>query len=136
MDRREHTAAAVSQDSSRLYVASIISPSERGAAVVQSKGKIAVNRLSAPSWDGLGDLWVADRDPGDPALLRIEGGAGPPQKVKIVPGLDGARIEALRVSADGVRIALLLKKDGRTTLKIGRVEHHGPGRARSCPSRI
>ena len=30
------------------------------------------------------------------------------------------------MSADGVRIALLLTKDGRTTLKIGRVERQGP----------
>jgi hypothetical protein len=92
---------------------------------VESQGKTAVNRLSAPSWDGRGDLWVADRDPESPALLRLAGGSGEPQKVKIVPGLDGARIEALRVSADGVRIALLLTKDGKTTLRIGRVERQG-----------
>ena len=29
------------------------------------------------------------------------------------------------MSADGVRVALLLAKDGRTTLQIGRVERHG-----------
>lgn len=32
----------------------------------------------------------------------------------------------MRLSADGVRIALLLTKDGHTTLKIGRIERHGP----------
>ncbi|GFM97484.1 hypothetical protein Sfulv_22950 [Streptomyces fulvorobeus] len=42
-----------------------------------------------------------------------------------MPSLDGGRIEALRMSADGVRIALLVSKDGRTTLKIGRVERQG-----------
>jgi hypothetical protein len=124
--RDEHTAAAVSADSSRLYVASIISDSQLGNVVVQSKGKTTGNRLSAPSWDGRGDLWVADRDPKNPALKRIPGGSGAPQSVEIVPGLDGARIEALRVSADGVRIALLLKKGDRTTLSIGRVEREGP----------
>jgi hypothetical protein len=70
-------------------------------------------------------LWVADRDPKNPALLRLAGGSGAPKNVRIVPGLEGARIEALRVSADGVRIALLLTKDGTTTLKIGRVERQG-----------
>lgn len=123
--RDESTAAAVSADSSRLYVASVISDSQLGDAVVRSKGKTAVNRLSAPSWDGRGDLWVADRDLKNPALLRLPGGSGTPQPVE-VPGLDGARIEALRVSADGVRIALLLTKGGKTTLSIGRVEREGP----------
>ncbi|MEU4498837.1 LpqB family beta-propeller domain-containing protein [Streptomyces sp. NPDC023998] len=124
--RDERTAAAVSKDYSHLYVSSIIADGELGGAVVQSRGNIPANRLSAPSWDGRGDLWVADRDPDHPALLRLVGGAGRPQIVKIVPGLDGERIEALKVSADGVRIALLLTKDGKTTLKIGRVERQGP----------
>jgi hypothetical protein len=123
--RDERTAAAVSKDSSRLFVASIVSDGELGDAVVQSRGKDRANRLSAPSWDGQGDLWVADRDPAHPALLLLEDGVGTPQDVKIIPGLDGARIEALKVSADGVRIALLLTKDGKTTLKIGRVERQG-----------
>jgi hypothetical protein len=100
--------------------------SELGQPLVRSYGDSPANRLSAPSWDGRNDLWVADRDPRHPALLRLARGAGIPQNVKIIPGLDGARIEAVRVSADGVRIALLLTKDGRTTLKIGRVERHGP----------
>ncbi|MFI1397882.1 LpqB family beta-propeller domain-containing protein [Streptomyces sp. NPDC020681] len=123
--RNERTAAAVSKDHSRLYVSSITTVSEPGAAVVTSRGTTQSNRLSAPSWDGRGDLWIADRDPAHPALLRLAAGAGAPQRVS-VPGLDGARIESLRVSADGVRIALLLAKDGKTTLKIGRVERQGP----------
>ncbi|MFC4609339.1 LpqB family beta-propeller domain-containing protein [Streptomyces maoxianensis] len=124
--RDERTAAAVSKDNSRLYVSFITGPSKLGDAVVKSTGKSTGNRLSAPSWDGRGDLWVADRDPERPALWRLEDGAGKPQKVEIIPGLDGARIEALKVSADGVRIALLLTKDRKTTLKIGRVQRPGP----------
>ncbi|WP_416370588.1 LpqB family beta-propeller domain-containing protein [Streptomyces sp. PR69] len=124
--RDEHTAAAVSKDSSRLFVSSIVSDGELGEPVVESHGRNEHDRLSAPSWDGRGDLWVADRNPAGPALLRLQGGAGEPQKVKIVPGLDGGRIEALKVSADGVRIALLLKKGDTTTLSIGRVERSGP----------
>ncbi|MFF3321966.1 LpqB family beta-propeller domain-containing protein [Streptomyces sp. NPDC002889] len=123
--RDEHTAAAVLKDNSKLFTASIASNSELGTPLVTSKGTTPDNRLSAPSWDGRGDLWVADRNPADPALLRLAGGEGKPQEVKIVPDLEGARIEALKVSADGVRVALLLTKDGRTTLKIGRVERHG-----------
>ncbi len=122
--RDEQRAAAVSSHGQHLYVSSLETESELDDPLVSSKAKKAADRLSSPSWDGRGDLWVADRDPAGPRLLRLTGGTGEPQEVR-VPGLDGARIEELRMSADGVRIALLLTKDGRTTLNIGRVERRG-----------
>jgi hypothetical protein len=122
--RDEQLAAAVSQNSASLYVASIASAGELPAPAVTSRAKKPEDRLSAPSWDGRGDLWVADRNPDDPRLLRLAGGTGQPSNVT-VPDLGGARIEALRLSADGVRIALLLTEDGHTTLKIGRIERQG-----------
>lgn len=124
--RDERHAAGVSEDAKSLYVASILSDGELGDALVKSDGARPQDRLSAPSWDGHGDLWIADRDPRKPRLLRFADGTGAEQEVT-VDGLDGARIDALKVSADGVRIALLLVKDGRTTLQIGRVERHGSG---------
>ncbi|MEV1043897.1 LpqB family beta-propeller domain-containing protein [Streptomyces sp. NPDC049916] len=122
--RDERRAAAVSADGQNLYVSSLESAEELAAPLVTSTAKEAADRLSPPSWDGHGDLWVADRNPAGSRLLRLTGGAGEPREVR-VPGLDGSRIEALRMSADGVRIALLLSKDGHTTLKIGRVERRG-----------
>ncbi|MET9484709.1 LpqB family beta-propeller domain-containing protein [Streptomyces sp. NPDC006638] len=124
--RDERRAAAVTNGSKSLYVAPVMAAGELGQPLVTSQGVGAKDRLSAPSWDGHGDLWVADRDPAKPRLLRLADGAGTPREVT-VDGLGGARVEALRVSADGVRIALLLSKDGRTTLQIGRVERHGSG---------
>jgi hypothetical protein len=121
--RDEKRAAGVTEDGGALYVSSIRSAGELGEPLVASSGKKPADRLSAPSWDGYGDLWVADRDLGNPRLLRFADGAGKPESVT-VNGLDGERIEALRVSADGVRIALLLNTDGRTSLQIGRVERH------------
>ncbi|MER6104269.1 LpqB family beta-propeller domain-containing protein [Streptomyces sp. NPDC001832] len=123
--RDEQSAAAVSRDKASLYVASLFSDGELPAAAVTSKAQNPNDRLSAPSWDGRGDLWVADRDPGNPRLLRLTGGTGKPQEVS-VPSLDGGRIEALRMSADGVRIALLVNQDGHNTLQIGRIERRGP----------
>ncbi|MEU3188932.1 LpqB family beta-propeller domain-containing protein [Streptomyces sp. NPDC006923] len=123
--RDEKHAAGVTDDARALYVSSILSDSELGDELVSSHGARAEDRLSAPSWDGRGDLWVADRDPAKPRLLWFEEGAGTPREV-LVEGLGSARIEALRVSADGVRIALLLTEKGRTSLQIGRVERHGP----------
>lgn len=126
--RDEQQAAAVSADQQDLYVSSLVADSEPAEPVVSSRAKKAEDRLSAPSWDGRGDLWVADRDPAGPRLLRLTDGEGAPQEVE-VPGLDGGRIEALRMSADGVRIALRVFKDGHTTLQIGRVERTGSGEA-------
>ncbi|MER6701823.1 LpqB family beta-propeller domain-containing protein [Streptomyces fimicarius] len=122
--RDEKRAAAVSANGQNLYVSSLEADGELAEPLVTSAAKKAADRLSPPSWDGRGDLWVADRDPAGSRLLRLAGGAGDPQEVR-VPGLDGARIEELRMSADGVRIALLLTKDGHTTLNIGRVERRG-----------
>ncbi|MFF9686066.1 LpqB family beta-propeller domain-containing protein [Streptomyces sp. NPDC014623] len=124
--RDEQQAAAVSANQQHLYVSSLVEESEPAAPVVTSRAKRPADRLSVPSWDGTGDLWVADRDPSDPRLLRLVDGAGEPQEVT-VSGLDGGRIEALRLSSDGVRIALRVSKDGHTTLHIGRVERHGSG---------
>lgn len=126
--RDEERAAAVSADGQNLYVSSLKTAGELADPLVASTAKKAADRLSPPSWDGRGDLWVADRDPAGPRLLRSAGGVDEPQEVR-VPSLDGGRIEELRMSADGVRIALLLSKDGRTTLKIGRVERSGSSAA-------
>lgn len=122
--RDEQRAAGVSANGQNLYVASMDVPGELAPPVVTSAGKKAADRLSSPSWDGRGDLWVADRDKARPRLLRLVKGEGEPEEVR-VPGLDGGRIEELRLSADGVRIALLVTEDGHTTLKIGRVERRG-----------
>ncbi|MFI6899042.1 LpqB family beta-propeller domain-containing protein [Streptomyces sp. NPDC050256] len=123
--RDEQSAAALSQNKGALYVASIATGGELRPPVVTSKGKNAAERLTAPSWDSRGDLWVADRDPDNPRLLRLADGAGKAEEVT-VPILDGSRITALRLSSDGVRIALLLTLGDRTTLQIGRIERQGP----------
>lgn len=126
VSRDEKRAAGVDHDAKSLYVASIQSTGEPGDPLVKSEGARPTDRLSAPSWDGQGDLWIADRDPAKPRLLRFQDGGGPAQQVT-VDGLGGARIKAVRASADGVRVALLLDVKGRTSLQIGRVERHRAG---------
>jgi len=91
--------------------------------VLTSQGKTADDRLTAPSWDVQGDLWVADRDPKNPRLLLLQNGAGQPIAVDTL-GLDG-RIESVRVAADGVRIALIVEKNGQRSLEIGRIQRSG-----------
>ncbi|MCM2575756.1 LpqB family beta-propeller domain-containing protein [Streptomyces meridianus] len=121
VDRSERMAAGVSADGRSLYVAQMKKGADRGPVRLQSAAQSADHGLTAPSWDGNGDLWVADRDPARPRLLRLPGGTGKPQEVD-VPSLGDAEIRSLRVASDGLRIALLVLRDGRQSLELGRVE--------------
>ncbi|MFI6442406.1 LpqB family beta-propeller domain-containing protein [Streptomyces sp. NPDC050759] len=123
VSRDEHTAAGVGIDGKALYVGSLVSGGSLGEPVVVSNGKTAGDRLTTPSWDTEGDLWVADQNPADPRLLLFKEGAGKPLEVA-TPGLDG-RIKDLRVAADGVRIALVVEKGGKQSLFVGRIEREG-----------
>ena len=122
--RRDETyAAGVKTDGSALYVTGLTADAALGEAVLKSSAH-GRNGLSAPSWDGYNDLWVADRNPANPRLLMLQDGAGTPAEVS-VPDLKGGRIESLRVAADGVRIAMLVTEGSSTTLRLGRVERGG-----------
>ncbi|MEV8477711.1 LpqB family beta-propeller domain-containing protein [Streptomyces sp. NPDC051173] len=122
--RDEKRAAGVTANGQSLYVAGLESGAALGDPRLTVRGSGAKAGLTSPSWDGLGDLWVADQDPDRPRLLRLPGGTGAPEEVQ-VPRLDGGRITGLRVAADGVRVALLVTKGDRTSLELGRVERHG-----------
>ncbi|MGW8364550.1 LpqB family beta-propeller domain-containing protein [Streptomyces wedmorensis] len=127
VDRGETRAAGVGSSGRELFVSSITTEQETPAAILRSKAAKPEDRLSAPSWDGRGDLWVADRDPAAPHLWMVPDGTGEPVEVR-TPWLDDdARIESLRVSADGVRIALVVTRGDRTTLQIGRVQRQTAG---------
>ncbi|KFF96200.1 lipoprotein LpqB [Streptomyces scabiei] len=120
VSRGEDRAAGVSADGSDLYVTPLTAGGTLGDPVLHSNGATAKDRLTTPSWDGRGDLWVADRDPKNPRLLVLADGMGEPLEVR-TPNLDG-RIEAVRVAADGVRVALILESKGKRALNIGRIE--------------
>ncbi|MFJ8312407.1 MULTISPECIES: LpqB family beta-propeller domain-containing protein [unclassified Streptomyces] len=127
VSRDEKRAAGVSADGKSLFVAPLAAGAELVRTPVTSDDRDAKSGgLSAPSWDGRGDLWVADRNPARPRLLRLAQGTGEPETVDVA-GLNGARIEQVRMSADGVRVALLVFEGGRKTLRIGRVERTGDG---------
>lgn len=121
--RDGQVAAGVRSDGRDLVVDSVVDGGSFGKAVVTSDVK---DGLSAPSWDGFGDLWVADRDPGASRLLVLRGGTGTPIQVPM-PDLDG-RVLSLRVASDGVRIALVVEQDGVKRLEIGRIVRSGTSR--------
>ncbi|ALO08794.1 Lipoprotein [Streptomyces venezuelae] len=127
VDRGETRAAGVGSSGRDLFVSSITTEQDPQPAVLTSKAARPADRLSAPSWDGRGDLWVADRNPAAARLWMVPDGSGDPVEVRTPWLTEGTRVEALRVSADGVRIALLVKQGERTTLQIGRVERQQTG---------
>ncbi|MFI6349606.1 LpqB family beta-propeller domain-containing protein [Streptomyces sp. NPDC050560] len=122
----ENRAAGISPDKRSLFVTDLTSSASLGTAVVTSHAKKEDDRLTAPSWDGRGGLWVADRDPEDPRLLLLGQGRQTPIAVA-TPGLDPSTIQAVRASADGARIALLIDRDGKKELRIGRVDQTSGG---------
>lgn len=124
VSRDERLAAGVTEDGRTLYVTELRSGAERGGARLHLRGGGAGGGLSAPSWDGLGGLWVADRSPQRPRLLRLREGEEKADEVRL-PELRGGVIRSLRMSADGTRIAMLIKRGGHTTLQLGRVERAG-----------
>lgn len=127
VSRDEHTAAGVGLDGRSLYVGSLVSGGSLGEPLLRSQGHTEQDRLTTPSWDAHDGLWVADRDPDHPRLLLFEEGKGDPLEVR-TPHLDG-RIQAVRVAADGARIALVVDKGGKKTLLIGLIEREGkPGK--------
>ncbi|MGV9757863.1 LpqB family beta-propeller domain-containing protein [Streptomyces tricolor] len=123
VSRDEHTAAGVGDEGRSLYVTSLASGGALGEPQVTSTGPTPEDRLTTPSWDARGDLWVADRDPNRPRLFVLDQGVGKPEQVA-VPDLPG-RIEDARVAADGTRIALVVAKDGKQSLFIGRIQRDG-----------
>nr|WP_237720317.1 LpqB family beta-propeller domain-containing protein [Streptomyces xiaopingdaonensis] len=127
VNRPEGEAAAVTRGRRALYVASI---EDGGGAlrepVVSSEAKTESDRLTAPSWDGLGDLWVADQDPEQPRLMRVRGGREDPEEVPVADLGKDERIEAVKIASDGVRIALQVRDAaGDRSLRLGRVERGG-----------
>ncbi|MEV4338530.1 LpqB family beta-propeller domain-containing protein [Streptomyces sp. NPDC049590] len=121
VSRDEHTAAGVTDEGRSLYVTSLASGGSFGQPLVTSDGTGPGERLTTPSWDAHGDLWVADRDHRRPALYVVEQGEKEAVRVA-VPGLPGQITDA-RVAADGARIALVVAKDGKQSLLIGRIQH-------------
>ncbi|MFD7263311.1 LpqB family beta-propeller domain-containing protein [Streptomyces sp. NPDC059874] len=118
----ERHAAVVSEDGHGLYVVAMAGIGGMPEQPVHTSKGARLGTLTAPSWDAAGDLWVADQDPQHPGLWRVPGGTGAAEKVEVA-GLDGRKITSLKVSADGVRIALRLEQaPGRTTLWVGRIE--------------
>lgn len=121
--RDEQMAAGVKTDGRRLVVGSLSDGESLETSALTSSAQDPKNGLSAPSWDGFNDLWIADRNPAISRLYVLRDGTGAPNQVD-VPELDG-RVESLRVASDGVRIVLVVDEQGVKTLQLGRIKRGG-----------
>ncbi|SHK89215.1 LpqB family beta-propeller domain-containing protein [Actinacidiphila paucisporea] len=121
--RRDGEMAAGVRSDGHLVVGSFTDGDSFRASQLTSSAQNPKNGLSAPSWDGFDDLWVADRSPAISRLYVLPGGTGAPALVD-VPGLEG-RVESLRVASDGVRIVLVVDEGGNKTLQLGLIQRGG-----------
>ncbi|WUH93271.1 LpqB family beta-propeller domain-containing protein [Streptomyces sp. NBC_00433] len=121
--RRDGGMAAGVKADGHLVVGSFAEGDSLRTSELTSSAQSPKNGLSAPSWDGLNDLWVADRSPAVSRLYVLPDGTGAPVPVE-VPDLDG-RVESLRVASDGVRIVLVEDEGGVKTLQLGLIQRGG-----------
>ncbi|MFB7764038.1 MULTISPECIES: LpqB family beta-propeller domain-containing protein [Streptomyces] len=130
VSRSEDRAAGITEDGRSLLVTEMWGIDPTPEPLTLSASADPETGLSRPSWDGLGDLWVADRDPAGPRLLRLSGGVGSPQEVPVEGLPAGQHIASVRVASDGVRVAMLLAgDDGSATLWMGRIHRAAAGEA-------
>ncbi|MFJ2867413.1 LpqB family beta-propeller domain-containing protein [Kitasatospora sp. NPDC087314] len=127
VNRDGSRAAAISGDGHQLYSVPLAdSPVTTPDPVVTSPVKTADKEdgLASPSWDGRGDLWVVDRNPQGPRVVMVRGNRAYPVAVE---GLEGQTVQALRISSDGTRVALVVKTAGAPgrSLLFGLVVHGG-----------
>ncbi|MFI9361808.1 LpqB family beta-propeller domain-containing protein [Kitasatospora sp. NPDC053057] len=125
-------AAALSDDGHQLYSVPLAAGTvAMPEPVLSSPVKGAKDDgLASPTWDGRGDLWVVDRDPQAPRVVMVRGGRTYTVPVSDLRGQPVQGVQAVKVSSDGARIALVVKSPGVTgsSLMFGLVEHDGtPG---------
>ncbi len=122
-------AAAISGDGHQLFTLPFL---ESQAAMPQPvlttpsrPGSKGDDGLISPTWDGRGDLYVVDRDPVGPKVMLVRDKQAVPVPVD---DLGVRSVQGIKVSSDGVRVALLLKegKDSKDQrLWLGVVVHGG-----------
>lgn len=117
--------AVLSHDRNQLYVSTLTASVAPGAVALASAGPRA-HALSTPSWDALGTLWVADRNPADPAVYALVDGV--PVRVPVDP-LHGGTVTDVKVATDGARIALIVAKGGSSSVQVGRIQRSGSTKA-------
>lgn len=120
--------AAVSADGTEGWVAEAV-PKARARVVVKGRDR----DLAAPSWDRTGLVWFVDRGARHPLRVFAAGDPGGGRRerihrrsIRVPPGLAGADVRALRVSRDGVRVAIVVSAGGTERLLLAAVVRDAP----------
>ncbi|WP_147409116.1 LpqB family beta-propeller domain-containing protein [Kitasatospora xanthocidica] len=131
VSRTGSQAAAISEDGHQVWSVPLSdSAVAMGEPVLTSpaKGGDKEDGFASPTWDGRGDLWVVDRNKQAPRVVMVRGA-----KSYTVPveGLTGQTVQALKISSDGVRVAVVARTPGSAvrSLWFGLVVHDGTPQA-------
>jgi hypothetical protein len=101
--------ALLSRDGTTLYVG------EEGQTT-PLRSAVRAGRLSRPSWDRAGGVWVADVATG--RVLTVDGEAA---REVSMPDLAGAQLRGIRLARDGVRVVVLTRRGNRDEVLVGSV---------------
>lgn len=82
-------------------------------------------RFTAPSWSRDGTLWVVESKADESWLWLRQRGKAPVRAAHW--GLGGREVLAFRVARDGVRVAVIVRMEGRAQVQIGRIAHDQDG---------
>ncbi|MFJ6622115.1 LpqB family beta-propeller domain-containing protein [Kitasatospora sp. NPDC091335] len=131
VSRGANQAAAISEDGHQVYSVPLADNAvAMGEPVLSSpaKGGDKEDGFDSPSWDGRGDLWVVDHNKQAPRVVMVRGAK--PYTVS-VEGLTGQTVQALKISSDGLRVALVVRTQGSAirSLMFGLVVHGGTPQA-------
>jgi hypothetical protein len=120
------TLAALDPDRRRLIVAGMTSGAKADVVLTGT-------RLTAPSWDRQGDLFVVNTAGPTANAWMVPAGTTQPRRVTIdASGLPhGSTITTLRVSRDGTRVALVVSSKGIGQAYLGLLHRSGDGVALS-----
>lgn len=88
-------------------------------------GLMVTGSLTAPAWDpaGAGAVWTVDSAPGQaPKIWRVPLRGRP---IAVSTPLGKAEVRVLRLSRDGVRVAVIVLRGGTPTVEVGVVIRRG-----------
>jgi len=121
-----HYLAGVAGPATTVYTEDLAAAAKEhapaGAGGLHSR--LTGTRLSTPSWDSAGDLWVSGRVRGQPGVWMIPAASGAkPVPVSLPVGV--GPVTGLRVAPDGVRIALIVGSGASAHLMVGAITRSG-----------
>jgi hypothetical protein len=117
----EHYLAGIAGPSNTVYISDLVAaaqdhPKPPGGKLV---ARLTGSSLTALSWDGRDELWVAGKSGGLSGVWVVSPGNSSPIQVSLPPGT--GPVTALRVAPDGVRIAMIADTGTGSRLLLGAI---------------